>query len=93
MASFTIDDLTVLFEALDAWKSKDDLSEFIDIMIPTLTARNREEAIKANEEHDRRKFALKQTRAAEKANRKECAIILQAKILEMRRELEAAQSD
>lgn len=88
MADFTVDDLNVLFEALDAWKDKDALSDFVDMMIPALTARTREEAEKVQQENERRKFGANQARAAAKAVRKERAIILQAKILEMRRALE-----
>lgn len=88
MADLTADDINVLIEALDAWKDKDAVGELMEDLLPAMLSRSKEEA-----QTLKPRFAEKQGRAAAKALRKELAIVLQAKLIEMRMRIEAeAQS-
>jgi len=78
MSDLTADDIAVLIEALEAWKSKDGVTELIDELI-----------VMFGPQEDSRIFGRQQFRAAAKRNRNERAITLQAKLLEMRARIEA----
>jgi hypothetical protein len=84
MTYLTAEDINILIEALDAWTDKDAVANLMEDIIPIAIARSRQEA-----ESLQTKFSTKQGRAAAKALRKERAIVLQAKLIEMRIRLEA----
>lgn len=84
MADLTAEDINVLIEALDAWKDKDAVVEFFDQAVEHLSGHTG--AL------PRQVFAQRQGRAAAKAVRKEQAIVLQAKLIEMRMRLEGGHA-
>ncbi len=77
-SKLTSDDLTVLGEALDSWIVKDAAGSIMSELIVGLVARDGQEAAAQKLEEQKQRLAI------EKQQRKDRAILLQAKLIQMR---------
>ena len=83
--TLTQTDITILIEALDAWVEKDNAG---DLMIDLLTASLcQDPRIREGVEADKKRFLGE--RKLEKGRRAEVAVLLQATLIRMRRELDS----
>ena len=77
---FTIEEIDILIDGVDAWAAKSGSDRIMGTMIGMMFSKDKEEAIKVAEKE---KAAAKNAEAAEK-RRKEQAILLKAKLIQLK---------
>lgn len=78
---FTIDDLNVLMEAMEAWENKDTAGELMGSLLTAMLAPHDTDEQKANLQREQDEARLRATDA--KNMRKERSILLRAKLIQM----------